>query len=104
MPNILLAIYTWGWENCGKVCAKMNKFCAQLSEKSGILQRITFQFSIPPDNYPIGYVGKTSVKALMLSTITHNQSPPFLSHLTEMLSSLSTLSTPPITTTTKNIY
>jgi hypothetical protein len=85
------------------ICVVVHKFCVQLMDKSLASLRINIDLSITPKRTMTWYVGKHHLQTLMFTEFTHTLSHHFLSHLTDYLSYLSTLSTPPITTTTKYI-
>ncbi|MDB5181480.1 MAG: hypothetical protein JWP13_243 [Candidatus Saccharibacteria bacterium] len=85
------------------VCAKVDKICVQLMDNRRDSAGITQQLYIGSVHTSHNHVGKSWDKAFMLPTITHSQTTAIFRQLTDEWRQLSTLSTPPITTTT-NIF
>jgi hypothetical protein len=84
-------------------CVKVDKFCVQLTDNLRNRQGINRHLYPARFSGLEGYVGKGRGNALMSPTIAHTRVPRFLYKITDTLRHLSTLSTPPITTTT-NIF
>lgn len=84
-------------------CAKAYKICVQLWHKLPYSPGITFRFSIGTLPVPYALVAKACEKTLMLSMVTHKLCTIYFRHITDTVRQLSTISTPPITTTT-NIF
>lgn len=103
MPNSLVAVKQSGWQTCGLVWAQLNTFCVQQPDNYRLAAGINRRLYIGPRITTQGTVGKAGYKTLMLSPVSHKLPPAFLGNITDVPRMLSTLSTPPITTTTKNI-
>lgn len=96
-------LYCRWWKNCGASCGKSNNFCVQPGDSSRQSSRITRRFSIAPIHYRLSYVGKRGIIAATTPAVFHGKYAVYFSYLTDVASILSTISTPSITTTTKNI-
>lgn len=103
MPNVWSKLLANEHKNYSRSCALLSKFCAQLMDKCLLTRSITRQLSIGSPAGNTWTVGKTWDKTLMLQDVTHSQPPYYFYQITDAFSYLSTLSTPPITTTTKYI-
>lgn len=98
MPNSLVAAHHASRQNA---CALVRIFCGNQTYKSGANLRISLGLSGILTSLPCLAVGKLYMFPASIPLITPILFPCFLSRLTDKLSYLYTLSTTPITTTTK---
>jgi hypothetical protein len=100
MPNTLIDM---GWDIYTNTCALLNNFCVQVQEKSRLSRRITLGFYTGFSLHRDEHVRKPCDKAPGLPLVSHSPSTAIFRPVTDIITVLSTLSTPPITTTT-NIF
>lgn len=86
-----------------KTCVVPMLFWGQPAHNYRINSAWQRRFSIAHSSTMSSCVGKYRVQAPIYSTLTHNQTMHVIRRLTDVRDYLSTLSTPPITTTTKYI-